>query len=341
AARGAYVCPAAQRGGPDRDPRAGTLRTDLGAPALRWATPAPGDGDRAGGAAGPGVPGRAQRRPGPAGAVGGVGDDRPIARRRRQRGAHHASDGRGSPALGPRGDHRPRPGDRPGQRGGPDRRARHGPAGGRGSGIRAGPERDDHSRGAHRRRGSGPHPPAHRASAAGKCRGRPGRNTSVPAHPGGRVPAADRTEPAMNQPTGHPNPDRAGAQQAPPEGSTTASGPAHAGASPWPARVLSHAGFEVRNLLRNGEQLLLTLILPAIALVVLARTDLIRLDTAGADPIQVATPGVLALAIMSSAFTSNAIATGFDRRAGALRLLATTHLGRSGLLGGKVRGVVV
>ncbi|HLR27926.1 MAG TPA: ABC transporter permease [Ruania sp.] len=143
----------------------------------------------------------------------------------------------------------------------------------------------------------------------------------------------------MNQPTGHPNPDRAGAQQAPPEGSTTASGPAHAGASPWPARVLSHAGFEVRNLLRNGEQLLLTLILPAIALVVLARTDLIRLDTAGAEPIQVATPGVLALAIMSSAFTSNAIATGFDRRAGALRLLATTPLGRSGLLGGKVLGV--
>lgn len=114
----------------------------------------------------------------------------------------------------------------------------------------------------------------------------------------------------------------------------------HPGASPWPRRVLSHAGFEVRNLLRNGEQLLLTLILPAIALVVLARTDLVRLDTGGAAPIQVATPGILALAIMSSAFTANAIATGFDRRAGALRLLATTPLGRSGLLGGKALGVI-
>lgn len=114
---------------------------------------------------------------------------------------------------------------------------------------------------------------------------------------------------------------------------------AHAGASPWPTRVLSHAGFEVRNLLRNGEQLLLTLLLPAIVLVVLVRTDLIRLDLGGQDPVQVATPGVLALAIMSSAFTSSAIATGFDRRAGALRLLATTPLGRSGLLGGKVVGV--
>lgn len=114
---------------------------------------------------------------------------------------------------------------------------------------------------------------------------------------------------------------------------------AHAGASPWPTRVLAHAGFEMRNLLRNGEQLLLTLILPAIVLVVLARTDLIRLDLGGHDPIQVAAPGVLALAVMSTAFTSNAIATGFDRRAGALRLLATTPLGRSGLLGGKAVGV--
>ncbi|UFU04305.1 ABC transporter permease [Ruania suaedae] len=114
----------------------------------------------------------------------------------------------------------------------------------------------------------------------------------------------------------------------------------HAGASPWAARVVSHAGFEVRNLLRNGEQLLLTLVLPALVLVVLARTDLVRLDTDGQAAVDVATPGVLALAVMSTAFTSQAIATGFDRRAGALRLLATTPLGRTGLLGGKVLGVL-
>ncbi|SED90803.1 ABC transporter permease [Ruania alba] len=114
----------------------------------------------------------------------------------------------------------------------------------------------------------------------------------------------------------------------------------HAGASPWVTRVLSHAGFELRNLLRNGEQLLLTLILPALVLVVLARTTLIRLDAGGLAPVDVAAPGVLALAVMSTAFTSQAISTGFDRRAGALRLLATTPLGRTGLLGGKVVGVL-
>src|SRR5699024_6156531 len=104
-----------------------------------------------------------------------------------------------------------------------------------------------------RRRAARPHPPApgtHRP---------PGRATRTGTHSGGRVPRADRTEPAMT---------------------------AHAGASPWPVRVLSHAGFEMRNLLRNGEQLLLTLILPAIVLVVLVRTDLIRLDLGGQEPVR-------------------------------------------------------
>src|SRR5690625_32177 len=43
---------------------------------------------------------------------------------------------------------------------------------------------------------------------------------------------------------------------------------------------------------------------------------------------------------MSSAFSGQAISTGFERRAGALRMFATTPLGRGGLLGGKVVGVV-
>jgi ABC-2 type transport system permease protein len=55
----------------------------------------------------------------------------------------------------------------------------------------------------------------------------------------------------------------------------------------------------------------------------------------------VVTPGVLALAVMSTALTSQAISTAFDRRAGVLRLLATTPLGRDGLVIGKVIAVLV
>ena len=53
------------------------------------------------------------------------------------------------------------------------------------------------------------------------------------------------------------------------------------------------------------------------------------------------TPGVLALAVMTTSFTSQAIASSFDRRNGVLRLLSTTPLGRGGLLAGKVLGVLV
>ena len=112
------------------------------------------------------------------------------------------------------------------------------------------------------------------------------------------------------------------------------------GAAPWYRMVLSQGVFELRTVLRHGEQLLITAILPALFLVVLTRTDIFALPLApGQQRIDMIAPGVLALAVLSSAFTGPAISTGFDRRAGALRLLATSPLGRGGLLAGKVLGV--
>jgi ABC-2 type transport system permease protein len=110
------------------------------------------------------------------------------------------------------------------------------------------------------------------------------------------------------------------------------------GAAPVARRVLAQARFDVTAMLRNGEQLLLTLVLPLLALVGLARTSAI--DLGDGRQIDLAAPGVLALAVMSTAFTGQAIATGFDRRAGLLRLLGVTPLGRSGLLAGRVVAVL-
>lgn len=109
-------------------------------------------------------------------------------------------------------------------------------------------------------------------------------------------------------------------------------------AAPLARRVLAQAGFEARAVLRNGEQLLLTLVLPVLAMLFLARSDAIRVDSS--DRIAVVAPGVIAMAVLSTAFTSQAIATGFDRRGGVLRLLATTPLGRGGLIAGKVLAVL-
>lgn len=110
------------------------------------------------------------------------------------------------------------------------------------------------------------------------------------------------------------------------------------GAAALHRRVLAQAGFEVRTVLRNGEQLVITLVLPLLVLVGLSRTTLIDLGTE--DRVGLVAPGIMALAVLSTAFTSQAIATGFDRRGGVLRMLATTPLGRGGLVAGKVLGVL-
>lgn len=101
------------------------------------------------------------------------------------------------------------------------------------------------------------------------------------------------------------------------------------GVAPPSRRVFGHARTEVILLVRNGEQLLLALVIP-IALLVLGR---IVGGTFG--DLSVLAPSVLALAVWSSAFTSVAIGTGFERRYGVLERLACTPLGRSGLLTGK------
>lgn len=108
-------------------------------------------------------------------------------------------------------------------------------------------------------------------------------------------------------------------------------------------RISAQVRFETFSVLRNGEQLLLSLILPLGMLVFLAKTPL--LDALGAiphggDPLIVALPGALSLCLASTAFTGQAIATAFDRRYGVLRQLATTPLGTSGLILGKLGAVI-
>ena len=109
-------------------------------------------------------------------------------------------------------------------------------------------------------------------------------------------------------------------------------------AAPVARRVLAQATFDARSMLRNGEQLLLTVILPLLVLVGLSRSSVV--DLGDGPRIDLAAPGVLALALISTSFTGQAIATGFDRRAGLLRLLGTTPLGRGGLIAGRVGAVL-
>ncbi|GAB12624.1 putative ABC transporter permease protein [Arthrobacter globiformis NBRC 12137] len=116
---------------------------------------------------------------------------------------------------------------------------------------------------------------------------------------------------------------------------TTATGAAPA---PLLRRILLQGKYEAATMLRNGEQLILAVVLPLLALIGLTVTPL--LDGIGDSRINVAVPGILALCAMSTAFTGQGIATGFDRRYGVLRFLSTTPLGRAGLIAGKILAVL-
>jgi ABC-2 type transport system permease protein len=111
------------------------------------------------------------------------------------------------------------------------------------------------------------------------------------------------------------------------------------GAADFRSMVRAHAGMETRLLLRNGEQVVLALVIPLLLLVGGAESGDV-LDLGTGRRIDVLTPGVMALALMSTAFTSLAIATGFERDHGVLKRLGATPLPRSGLLLGKVLSLV-
>lgn len=106
-------------------------------------------------------------------------------------------------------------------------------------------------------------------------------------------------------------------------------------------QVLAQARMESRLMIRNGEQLLLTVVIPMMALVGgTIAADRIGLDL-DSSPIDFLAPGVIALAIMSTSFTSVAIATAFERRYGVIKRLGASPLPRHGLLLGKVGGLLI
>ena len=94
---------------------------------------------------------------------------------------------------------------------------------------------------------------------------------------------------------------------------------------------------ELQLVSRNGEQLLLTLGIPVLLLVFFGLVDVLPTDTE--KPAQFLLPGILALAVMSSAMVSLGIATGFERSYQVLKRLGATPLGRSRLILAKIISV--
>jgi ABC-2 type transport system permease protein len=105
--------------------------------------------------------------------------------------------------------------------------------------------------------------------------------------------------------------------------------------------LVAQTGAEVRMTLRRGESLLVTLGIPVGLLVFFSLVDIGITNTVAKDPVDFVAPGVLALAVMSTAMVSLGIATGFERQYGVLKRLATTPLGRPRLLAAKTASILL
>ncbi len=95
---------------------------------------------------------------------------------------------------------------------------------------------------------------------------------------------------------------------------------------------------ELTLFLRNGEQLLVALIIPLAALIALVAIDF------GAVPeprVDHAIAAVLAMSVMGTSFTGQAIAVAFDRRYDALKRLGGTPLPPIVIIAGKILATLI
>ena len=100
-------------------------------------------------------------------------------------------------------------------------------------------------------------------------------------------------------------------------------------------------GHDEKQLLITSVVLMLIVVIPVIVLIGgVVGSESLGL-TFSRRPVDVFAHGVLALAVMSTAFTSLAIATGFERRYGVIKRLGSSPLPRSGLLLGKVGALLL
>ncbi len=102
--------------------------------------------------------------------------------------------------------------------------------------------------------------------------------------------------------------------------------------------VAAQTRLELLLTVRRGESLVVTMLIPLGILVFFSKVD--GVNTSLPHPVDFLVPGVLALAVMSTAMVSLGIATGFERRYGVLKRLGSTPLSRAGLLGAKTANVL-
>jgi ABC-2 type transport system permease protein len=111
------------------------------------------------------------------------------------------------------------------------------------------------------------------------------------------------------------------------------------GAAPRSRMLSAQTAMEFRLLLRNGEQVGLTLLIPLLLEFFFNLPLLYSLGTP--RRIDFVVPSIITLAVMSAAFTGLAIGTGFERKYAVLKRLGATALPRTVLIGGKTLAILM
>jgi ABC-2 type transport system permease protein len=135
-----------------------------------------------------------------------------------------------------------------------------------------------------------------------------------------------------------PRPRAGGSDSGPNSGAARLSFAPAPGAASRPRMLLAQTAMEFRLMMRNGEQVALTLIVPLLLLVFF---NLPMLYSLSGRRIDFVVPSILALGVMSSAFTGLAIGTGFERKYLVLKRLGATALPRGILVGGKTLAILL
>ena len=108
-------------------------------------------------------------------------------------------------------------------------------------------------------------------------------------------------------------------------------------AAPLAQQLRAQAGLELRLLVRNGESLLIAFGIPLGVLVF--TSQVVSVSLGPGDPLDTLVPAVLALSVMSTAFTAQAIQTGFERKYAVLKRLGASPLSRPTFVASKALAV--
>lgn len=107
----------------------------------------------------------------------------------------------------------------------------------------------------------------------------------------------------------------------------------------WLAMAMALTVHEFRLVLRRGEGLLITFVIPAGVLIVFSAFDTTG-GTATGRPVDRLLPGSISLAVIAAALVSLAITTGFERQYGVIKRLGGSPAGASIVVASKTASVI-